>query len=306
MNDIIDLQPLRNGLKTAAVILNYNTARLTKELALKLSSFVSIDYVVIVDNKSTDNSYQDLKQIEDRKIMVIDSGKNGGYSYGNNMGAKICTDLGVDIVFISNPDVNIEEVDVEKILEGFARSDYSMLSGIQYEIDGRVGKPAIWKQRGYFDDLADCFFITRFIFRRRRGIEIDYSKKIQPVDVLKGSFFAVKLRDFNDVNGFDEEIFLYSEERLLADKMRLVGKKLGIVTEAKYDHMHSVSISQKFNNRAQRMRLLYDSRLYCNEKYENIRGAKKMLLKVCMSISLFEYRVIDSFNNIRRNMLNDS
>ncbi len=301
MDDINIMQSHTICLKTAVVILNYNTASLTEKLARKLSHFSSISHVVVIDNKSSDNSYQVLKQLEDSKIIVIDSGKNGGYSYGNNLGTRVCTDLGVDIVFISNPDVNVEEVDVEKILDGFEQSDYAMLSGIQYEIDGRVGKPEIWRKRNYIDDLADCFFITGFLCSRRRGIPVDYSKVIQPVDVLKGSFFAVRLRDFNDVNGYDEKVFLYSEERLLADKMQQMGKKIGIVTGARYDHMHSVSISKKYKNRTQRMKMLYHSRLYCNEKYENIRGIKKIFLKMCMSISLFEYSVIDLINSIRGN-----
>ena len=281
------------GITTGFVILNYNTHDLTKKLALKISKFQAIDYVVIIDNRSTDDSYKFLKPLESDSIIVVDSGKNGGYSFGNNCGARICTEKGVDIIFIANPDINVEEKDINDILDGFMNSDYSMLSGIQYEIDGKVGKPEIWNKRTYKDDLKSCFFITRYLFRKKRGIPVDYSLKIQAVPVCKGSFFAIRLKDYNLVEGFDENVFLYSEERLLADKLRSAGKKIGIVTSARYDHMHSVSISKSYNKKAKRVKMLYDSRLYCAVTYEGLHGIRKMILKRCMDLSLIEYKIMD-------------
>jgi len=103
--------------KTGFVILNYNSWQMTSALAQKAASYKNIDAVVVVDNGSTDDSYKSLQRMEHPKIYVVQSGKNGGYSYGNNYGAKVCEKMGMEILFFSNPDVRVEEIQIQKILE---------------------------------------------------------------------------------------------------------------------------------------------------------------------------------------------
>ena len=50
-------------MKTGFVILNYNSYNLTSKLAAAVSAYRNIDLVVIVDNKSTDDSYEKLKKM---------------------------------------------------------------------------------------------------------------------------------------------------------------------------------------------------------------------------------------------------
>ena len=90
--------------KIGFVILNYNDSDETLQLCNKIKNYSSIYKIVVVDNLSTDNSFEKLKKIEGNKIDVILSDKNGGYSYGNNYGAFYLIDkYKIDILFISNP-----------------------------------------------------------------------------------------------------------------------------------------------------------------------------------------------------------
>lgn len=68
-------------MRSGFVILNYNAGVLSAKLAVKVASMKAIDQVVIVNNHSTDNSLNDLRQVENEKIMVVVSEKNGGYPY---------------------------------------------------------------------------------------------------------------------------------------------------------------------------------------------------------------------------------
>ena len=65
------LLPERVRMKTSFVILNYNCWQKTEKLALKVASFEEVDAVVIVDNVSTDNSYEHLKKISHKKIYIF-------------------------------------------------------------------------------------------------------------------------------------------------------------------------------------------------------------------------------------------
>lgn len=280
-------------MRVGAVILNYNSWQMSARLAEKMASFNAIDEVVVVDNSSTDGSLAGLRTITNPKIEVVESGKNGGYSYGNNYGAKILLNHKCDYLVISNPDVDVEERSVIEILNAFGgNADFGVLSGIEYDTEDNVSEPAIWKNNRYIDDLKDCFYFGRKIKEEHTGI--NYSRKIQPVEMVKGSFFIVNAKDFERIGGFDENVFLFCEERILAQRMLSIGKKIGIVTDTKYNHNHSASISNEYKSLEKQVKILYKSRYYYNCKYNHIGIVKKMILLVGMRISLMEYFMIDA------------
>lgn len=281
------------------IILNYNSYKLTEKLALKVSKMDDINNVVIVDNCSSDNSFEYLLKLKNTKIDVIKSDKNGGYSYGNNFGARYSEKYNPDILFISNPDVDIEEENIVKIIECFKKYDYSLLSGIEYTIDNRISKNPIWKKTEYIDDLKDCYFIFRKLMSHKNQITIDYKQEIQKVNIVKGSFFAMRYKDFMEVNGFDENVFLFCEERIIARKILDAHKNIGIVTNAKYNHNHSASINQKYKSKAEQIKLLYKSRLYYNKIYNKVNIIQYSMLKISMYISIFEYRLYDYINKLK-------
>ena len=76
-----------NGKRIGVVVLNYNDADTTDILLRDISLYPLIDHIVIVDNWSTDHSFEYLKKWQSNRIDVLQTDKNGGYSYGNNVGA---------------------------------------------------------------------------------------------------------------------------------------------------------------------------------------------------------------------------
>lgn len=280
-------------MKTGFLILNYNSWELTAKLASKVSGFKNIDLVLAVDNCSSDGSYEKLIALSRGRFTVIRSERNGGYAYGNNFGAAFCREQGVDILFISNPDVDVSEKDVGLIIDAFAGSDYAVLSGVEYNIRRKIEQPPLWKLMSYKDDLMDCFFIGRKLCKAKKGSPLDRSVKIQRAELVKGSFLAVRLDSFLKVGGFDENTFLFLEETILARRLQKAGEKLGVVTGARYYHNHSATINKAYKGVAKQMKLLYDSRLYYHQNYNRINKAQLILLKLSMRFSLLEYRLRD-------------
>ena len=70
------------------VIINYNTKALVEKLVANVKDYQSISKILIVDNASTDDSYQELKKLENDRIEVIQAKENKGFSAGMNIGAK--------------------------------------------------------------------------------------------------------------------------------------------------------------------------------------------------------------------------
>ena len=54
-------------MKISCVILNYNDAQTVLDQARRICPYPSLDYVVVVDNASTDNSWEELQKLKERK-----------------------------------------------------------------------------------------------------------------------------------------------------------------------------------------------------------------------------------------------
>ena len=82
-------------MKTSCVILNYNDAQTVIEQVKRIYQYSSLDYIVVVDNCSTDNSWEELQALKEKseKISLIQTEKNGGYGAGNNAGTVSYTHL---------------------------------------------------------------------------------------------------------------------------------------------------------------------------------------------------------------------
>lgn len=72
-------------MKVGIVIVNYNDSETTIKLLEMIKEYKILESIVVVDNNSTDNSYELLKKYENNKIKVVNSKINKGYGYGNNI-----------------------------------------------------------------------------------------------------------------------------------------------------------------------------------------------------------------------------
>ena len=112
------------------IILNQNDSDTTRKLCETIQGYDSIDHIVIVGNLSPDGSFWQLKSLAGDKVDVIQSDKNGGYSYGNNYGAFYLIDkYMVDILVIANPDVEFTEAFLIRIVQDMINWNAQAASG---------------------------------------------------------------------------------------------------------------------------------------------------------------------------------
>lgn len=96
--------------KISIIILNYNSAESTITLLDQLQMNVEreINYIV-VDNDSSDDSQNLLSDYAaSHKLVFIETGYNGGYAYGNNIGIANAEKNGSDFVLIMNSDITVQ------------------------------------------------------------------------------------------------------------------------------------------------------------------------------------------------------
>ena len=283
-------------MNTGIVVLNYNDAVSTSTLVDSILDYASISHIAVVDNCSTDASMEILteKYENSEKVTVLSSGKNGGYSFGNNFGARfLIREFGAQVIFIANPDVLFEESLITSIVDEFERDgEYGVLTGVMVRPDGNVDAAPYRNMFSYLHDLGDCFITVRRLVYEKRRYEVDYSVPVMEVEVVQGSFFAITAEAFEKIGGLDENIFLYYEELILAKRLKKAGYKSGLITGQTYLHNHSVSIRRSMKN-IKIWKAVLRSKYYYQKNYNNANVFQMLLLRICGAFSLFEKLIIE-------------
>lgn len=284
-------------MKINCVILNYNDADTVLGLVDKICGYQSLDKIVIVDNASTDDSWSKLESLKDKNrenVDVIRSEKNGGYGAGNNLGVRHAVEVNkADFVLIANPDVKFSEACV-LTLAGILHRHPELAVATARMVDQTYGETKNgWKIHGFWGELFAMGPISRRVFKKFLNYPENYfeGKKAVYVDAVHGSMLMVNGTKFLEVGGYDEGIFLYQEETVLASRLKAHGYKSVLLLNQKYRHEHSVSISKSFKGQMDRQKLRHASVMYYMKNYLGIGPVKEAIAKLWFAGILLEIMV---------------
>lgn len=275
----------------ALIVLNYNDYETTEKYIKTVREYDVLDKIVVVDNCSTDNSFEKLLQFASSKIDVIKTDSNKGYASGNNYGFyHIVKNYKMDYVIISNPDVEFAAEIVDVMINQMKQSSNIGMISCKMNCTSGINTPIAWKIPRYWDCvLENLIILKKIIGNRLEYKESHFNNQLCVVDVIPGSFFMMPVDVFKEVEGFDESTFLYYEENMLAYKLLERGYKEYIIGDKEYIHRHSISINKNINSVKRRLQIAYESRcIYC-KKYLKVGKAKQFILKVTFKIGLFNY-----------------
>ena len=203
------------------VIINYNTKALAEKLVANVKDYQSISKILIVDNASTDDSYQELKKLENDRIEVIQAKENKGFSAGMNIGAKRAIELfsKCDIIF-SNTDIIISSEETIEILQtALKMRRVAVASPVVFQ-ENTISRG--WKIPSAKEEvLINLPGIGKKFQKKYMFYDEDHYKgKYSYVEAVSGCFFMIKSEALKRVNYFDENVFLYYEENILGEKLR--------------------------------------------------------------------------------------
>jgi len=293
------------------VVLNYIDYEMTSRAVQNIEKCVTgyQDYgILIVDNCSPNGSYEILKErfVDIDNVFVIKNEKNEGYAKGNNFGVKYIEQgfRNCKYVAIMNPDVEFfERTNLGKIVNKL-NSD-SQLASISplHLLNGKLDPRAIaWKTQKGFDDIFLTFAITNRMFHRTqyRNFEIELNK-LSYVEVLPGSFFIIKMEPFKQIGYFDENTFLYCEERILAKKLMNAGYKQAIDFESFFIHNHDERNRSNISYKIKHSKYLLLSRAYYNFTYNKPFGPfVAVLLYILHPVRILEILVTTLLKGLKR------
>lgn len=261
------------------VIVNYNDYETTKRLLDNVKDYKVLKEIVVVDNKSTDNSLEELRKLKNKKITIIDSGQNKGYSYALNVGCKYLIDKYKSLnIVISNSDIIIEsELDIKDLNSYISTKNVivgpTIIQGNDLNRGFKIPSP--WQ------DIKQniVFFGKRVLAKELSYPDNYYHKDISKVDTVSGCFFMISSKHLEDMGYFDENVFLYYEENIMGIKTKKLGKNIIVCNNVDVIHDHSVSIDKSLK-RIKKYDILKTSQEYFEKKYNGANKIELFFLKV--------------------------
>jgi GT2 family glycosyltransferase len=225
-------------MKILVVIVTYNGSKWIKEsIQSILNSSISAD-IFVVDNNSTDNTLDIIKNTS-KNAIVVEAKKNLGFGKANNIGLQYAADNDYDFVYLLNQDAYLEVDTLKEMVRiSLNHPEYGILSPFQMEankhhLDKNFIRIAFKWQ--YNANISEDFF-----FNKRA--------EVYQLPIVMAAHWLITKKCLSTVGGFSPTFAHYGEDNNYCDRVYYHGLKVGIVPTARgvHDREYRVDSKQKF------------------------------------------------------------
>ena len=202
-------------MQLSVIILNYNVRYFLEQCVASVQEALSnIDgEIIVVDNNSLDDSCEMMKT-HFPNVKLIENTTNLGFPKGNNIGVAHAKG---DYICILNPDTVVAEDTFEKVLAFAEKQKNIGIVGCKL-IDG-TGNFLPECKRGVptpFVALTKIFGLYK-LFPKTALFNRYYAQHLSEnetgkVGILVGAFMIMKRNLYQEIGGFDENCFMYSDD----------------------------------------------------------------------------------------------
>jgi len=200
-------------MQLSVIILNYNVRYFLELCVLSVQKALeNLDAeIIVIDNNSQDDSCAMMKR-RFPNVKLIENKINSGFPKGNNIGVA---DAKGEYICILNPDTVVAEDTFTKVL-AFAEKQQNLgIVGVKL-IDG-TGNFLPESKRGVptpfvsFTKITGLYKIFPHTFGKYYAQHLS-ENETGKVDILVGAFMLMKRDLYNEIGGFDEDCFMYSDD----------------------------------------------------------------------------------------------
>jgi GT2 family glycosyltransferase len=229
----------------SVIIVSYNTREMTLECLRVLEADLSASQldksaeIWVVDNASSDGSAQAVRGTFPH-VRLIDNPRNAGFGAANNLALKQAQG---DFLLLLNSDAFPKPGAIGTLVE-FLRNnpDVAVVGPKLLNKDGSLQK-SCWKfpspARAWLENLGVTALLPN------HPVAGDYSRwehdQERDVDFVIGACMLVRRKAYEQVGGFDEDFFLYSEETDWQRRMKDHGFRIVFTPAAQVTHFGGAS-----------------------------------------------------------------
>jgi N-acetylglucosaminyl-diphospho-decaprenol L-rhamnosyltransferase len=237
----------------AVVIVSYRTPDLTSAAA-RSALAAGADRVIVVDNRSGDDTPHLLRAIGDPRVVVVENPVNSGFGTAANIGAR---DVSADALLFLNSDAELTTEAADHLLAELARWRGRAIIGPRLVApDGAVehsagllpvpsdiavralGLHVIGWWLAALPVVGPLVRRTRFL---REYASAEVAKEVFDTSFVSGACFAMGREAFQELGGFDEQYFMYFEDADLCRRATARGMAIRYVPSAVVTHVRGAS-----------------------------------------------------------------
>ncbi len=225
--------------KLSVLVVSYNTRDLTLaclDSLLEYNDSPSIE-VIVFDNNSCDGSADAIEQ-QFPQVHLKRSNKNIGFAAANNRAAKVANGL---FLLLLNPDTIVRDDAISKSLAWLRDHPHVGILGIRTLYgDGSLNPTSCFGPvtlRGIaFTALGLSTLFRRWEFWNPEHIGSWDRRDNRAVGVVTGCYLMISKALWDELGGFDERFFMYSEDTDLSERVRQAGYETWHFGEAEIIH----------------------------------------------------------------------
>lgn len=247
--------------RVLVIILNYNTWQRTIATVDMLSHTLCVptDDILVVDNASTNDSYEQLNAFRQQTLQfhLCRAKQNAGYAAGNNIGIRYARQEGYRYAWILNNDILIEDKNILSKMLHILTTDKktAVVNPDIYSPDGRLFNRES-KRPGFWD------YTFGMLQYRKLGRQITDIGGYGYVYRPQGCCMLTDLKKLEEAGDLDEHTFLYGEEVILAERLLKKGYLCACCTEGRVVHDHSGTVKDHISKKKQKELKLESFRYY--------------------------------------------
>jgi GT2 family glycosyltransferase len=238
------------------IIVSYNTRDLTLRCinSLKDDRFTFKKEVIVVDNGSTDGSYEELKKLG-KGIKLIRNKANLGYAKANNQGIELASG---NYILLLNSDTVVKKKACEEMVR-FAKKtpDAGVIGCSLINSDGSIQASCyrfptlLLALKQYW--LGESGLLDKFAPKGNNPVE---------VDIVVGAAFLITPAAIKRVGFLDERYFMFYEDFDYCRRLKRAGLKVYYLPSAGVVHSHGASGKNIAEEKNQWRRLIPSSKIY--------------------------------------------
>jgi GT2 family glycosyltransferase len=216
----------------SAIVVSFNTRAMTLDCLKALESTLEGVHseIIVVDNASTDDSVKAIRENFPR-VRLIARETNGGFGAANNEGMRVAKGR---FFLLLNSDAFPERMAVPALLAFMTDNPRA----------GAVG-PRLSNADGSLQISCHPFPSPLFAWLENLWLTRGYARWahdcVRRVDFVIGACLLVRRETYEQVGGFDETFFMYSEEADWQRRMRDAGWERVFVPAARVTHLGGAS-----------------------------------------------------------------
>lgn len=296
---------MEEKIDVSIIYCNYFTSTLLKDsLESLVAKSTNFKYeIIVVDNSNDEVETKKLLKLKINypNLILIDAKTNLGFGKANNLGSKYAS--GKYLYFLNTDTLLVNNA----IYELFAFMEKNQNVGIcgsnLFNSNLKPYHSFIKIKKNLYFERRNGSLIRGLFFKLLKRDDFNYcSKPLKIKGYVCGASLMILKDDFIKLNGFDQDIFMYSEEALLCYQLiKKLRKEIYNVPSSKIIHLEGSSFKSDYSFYAKSFvdgNYLYYLKAY-NEKIAN--KYLKVYLRVVKKKALI-FKILKKEANYQKNL----